>query len=266
MTKSDPVAKGEDGAYGASFAEIYDVITRHKSYDEEIGKLVGLLQERGRLQRGGRLLDLGCGTGTHAIRLSEEGFDVTGLDLSAEMIAIARSKDSDVRFHCADIADFPEEGFEAVVSLFNVINCLPSLEGLQRFLSEVRRRMVDGGYLLLEAWNAVAVMQEPPTRVERVYPFGEGEIRRTVTPRADFMNQRLVLTYDIEMDGGRSRSVEHPLVLFMPWEIRLALEAAGFADIEILTALPDLQSAGDQDRMLAFSCRAEGAPTDPELS
>ena len=41
---------------------------------------------------GKKLLDLACGTGELSIRLAEEGYDVTGVDLSSDMLAVAREK------------------------------------------------------------------------------------------------------------------------------------------------------------------------------
>ncbi len=256
---SDPREPG--AAYGVSFARLYDVITGHKSYDEEIGALAGFLRSRLGGDQGQRILDLGCGTGSHAIRLREEGFEVVGIDLSPEMIEVADEKESDVAFHAGDIRSFENGGFDGVVSLFNVINCLPSMDDLVGFLTAARQRMNDHGAMIVEAWNAVAVMADPPTVVEREYEFDGGTIRRKATPVSDFMNQKLLIRYEISINGGEAFTVDHPLVLFMPWEIRQALERSGFGSVETLTALPGLGPAGDTDRMLAFVCRAESTPS-----
>jgi SAM-dependent methyltransferase len=244
-----------DDAYSRTFAEIYDVITGHKSYDAEVEAL-GKFLRAAAVSESPRLLDLGCGTGTHAIRLAEEGFDVTGIDLSPEMIDVAKAKKSNVVFHAADINEFGESGFECITCLFNVINCLSSYEQLLRFLKSARERMAKGGVIIVEAWNAIAVVSDRPTVVCREYEFEGGHIRREVTPDCDFMNQRLKLTYAISINEEPARLVEHPLVLFMPWEIFAAMEAAGFDQVEVLSALPSLKPAGDSDRMLAITGRA----------
>ncbi|QTN31326.1 methyltransferase domain-containing protein [Akkermansiaceae bacterium] len=246
-----------DDAYSKSFAEIYDIITGHKCYDLEVAALTGYLRSR---VGGGavRLLDLGCGTGTHAIRLSREGFDVTGIDISGDMISVAKSKESDVRFHCVDARDLGEGDFRCVTSLFNVVNCLPTYDELLAFLRAARERMVDGGIIVVEAWNAVAVIAEPPTVVCREYSFEGGLIRREVTPECDFMNQSITLSYSISVDGEPARLVRHPITLFMPWEIAGAMAAAGFSDVVVRSALPSLQQAGSSDRMLAVTAVAAG--------
>ena len=65
-----------------------------------------------------RVADLGCGTGTLALLLTEEGYDVTGLDFSPEMIQRARAKVPDVEFVEADASAPPLEpaAYDVVLS------------------------------------------------------------------------------------------------------------------------------------------------------
>jgi SAM-dependent methyltransferase len=66
------------------------------------------------------ILELGCGTGNDAVRLANEGYTVTAVDLSAEAIAAARSRHGSLAgFHVADMAKpfpFADSGFDAVMS------------------------------------------------------------------------------------------------------------------------------------------------------
>ncbi len=72
----------------AAHAAAYDdnVFTRNTL------KEVDFLLEELQVSPGGRILDVGCGTGRHSIELARRGFGVTGLDLSAAMLAIAKAK------------------------------------------------------------------------------------------------------------------------------------------------------------------------------
>src|SRR5512136_2290781 len=69
-------------------APIYDdnVFTKNTVHE------VDFLLEELNLPSGGSVLDVGCGTGRHAIELAKRGYAVTGLDLSAEMLS--RAKDA----------------------------------------------------------------------------------------------------------------------------------------------------------------------------
>jgi RimJ/RimL family protein N-acetyltransferase/protein-L-isoaspartate O-methyltransferase len=65
-----------------------------------------------------RVADLGCGTGTLSLLLSEEGYDVTGLDFSPEMVRLARAKAPGLRFVEADASAPPLEpaSYDVVLS------------------------------------------------------------------------------------------------------------------------------------------------------
>ena len=246
----------ELGAYGSAFASFYDRITAHKDYEAEAVALDALIRaEVG--DPAPRVLDVGCGTGTHAALLVERGYDVTAVEPSPEMAGRAAEKLPPGAVVHGEIEDVDADGFQFCCSLFNVVNCLDSLEALLGFLSSIGARMADGGVLLVEAWNAVAVIAEPPERVERTYDAPGGTIRRTVVPRPDFLRQRLELDYRLESPDG-SATVTHGLTLFTPLEMEHALGAAGFRDVRVLTALPELRPASTDDRMLAFACVRSG--------
>lgn len=80
---------------------------------------------------GGRVLDLGCGTGEDVWWLAGQGYAVLGIDESARMIEAARAKSSrpglDIEFQCRSLEAFAAEGrrFDAVISNFGALNCVP---------------------------------------------------------------------------------------------------------------------------------------------
>ncbi len=98
-----------------------------------------------------QVADLGCGTGSLSVLLAEQGYDVHGVDLAAEMVARARAKAAAaglaVTFAVGDAAapDLPEGGFDAVLSR-HVLWALPDpAAGLAAWC----RLLAPGGRLLL---------------------------------------------------------------------------------------------------------------------
>jgi SAM-dependent methyltransferase len=255
-----PQIERSNQTYDSDFCTYYDRITSHKDYQAEINTLAHYIRSAVR-HPNPKLLDVGCGTGNHAALLAEEGYDITAIDLSPDMIRVAKSKNVNVNFECGDIAHAPPASFDFCYSLFNVINCLDTMENLISFFREIFARLADGGGLLLESWNPIAVIATPPETVQRTFDYENERIVRTVVPQPDFLNQRLDLKYQIDVYGTgghfekvKSFTVVHHLLLFTPLEIEYSLKQAGFGKIKIHTALPEMAPATASDRMLAFTC------------
>ena len=66
----------------------------------------------------GRLLDVGCGGGSHMVTFAEKGWTSTGVDISEEQLALARARGCAVRSATAEQLPFDDESFDAVVSMF----------------------------------------------------------------------------------------------------------------------------------------------------
>lgn len=116
-------------------------------------RLIALLRERG-VTSPASILDAGCGTGTLALMLAAEGYRVTGVDLSSEMIARARAKDraGAVDWRVADITSLAlESTFDAVVSVADVFNHLPSLDEWEAALRGFRKHLRPGGLAFVDA-------------------------------------------------------------------------------------------------------------------
>jgi ubiquinone/menaquinone biosynthesis C-methylase UbiE len=96
-----------------------------------------------------RLLDVGCGTGHHLARLRQRGFDVVGVDGSAEMLAHARANNPGVELERADVEEipFPDGSFDFVLCI-EVLRYLPQSS---RCIKEMARLLKPGGVCLATA-------------------------------------------------------------------------------------------------------------------
>ncbi|TML45649.1 MAG: class I SAM-dependent methyltransferase [Actinobacteria bacterium] len=135
-------------------ARLYDAIYASvRDYPREASELDRLIQER---RPGARtLLDLACGTGAHLEHLT--GYEAEGLDLDAEMLAVARERLPNVAFHEADMADFDlGKRFDAVVCMFSSIGYVRTEERLRSATASMARHLEPGGILVVEPWLAPA--------------------------------------------------------------------------------------------------------------
>jgi SAM-dependent methyltransferase len=100
----------------------------------------------------GRVLDVGAGAGCHSLALQARGIRVTALDVAPEAVETMRRRGVwDVR--CGDIFTFAGERFDTLLILMNGIGLVGTLEGLGRFLRDVRRLVVEGGQILLDSFD-----------------------------------------------------------------------------------------------------------------
>lgn len=111
-----------------------------------------------------RILDLCCGEGRHTIALARRGYQMSGLDLSALHLRLARraAKEAgvDVRWHRADMRDIPwEEEFEGVINMFTSFGYLESDEEDFRVLQGVARALRPGGRFLIDTINREMLMR-----------------------------------------------------------------------------------------------------------
>src|ERR1700752_3758863 len=124
-------------------AAIYDAIyaARGKDYVRESETVHAFIRQHKR-SSGSLLLDVGCGTGAHIRHLRRYGYDVTGLDLDLNILAVAHQNFPDVVFHKGDMADFwIDHRFDAIVCLFSSIGYVKTGERLRQTVLNFARHL-----------------------------------------------------------------------------------------------------------------------------
>jgi SAM-dependent methyltransferase len=140
-------------------ARIYDAIYASiRDYPREAAELDRLIQER---RPGARtLLDVACGTGAHLEHLVDR-YEIAGLDLDPEMLAVARERLPSVAFHEGDMTDFDlGRRYDAVVCMFSSIGYVQTEDRLRSAAAAMARHLEPGGVLVVEPWLAPEVWQE----------------------------------------------------------------------------------------------------------
>jgi ubiquinone/menaquinone biosynthesis C-methylase UbiE len=122
-----------------------------KDYVTEAQKVHEIIQEHKRAL-GNTLLEVACGTGIHASIL-RENYQVEGLDLDHEMLAVASQTYPDIPFHQADMVDFDlGKQFDAITCLFSSIGYVKTKKRLNKAIQTMTKHLLPGGVLIVEPW------------------------------------------------------------------------------------------------------------------
>ncbi|MGH2764848.1 MAG: class I SAM-dependent methyltransferase [Actinomycetota bacterium] len=181
----------------------YDAVYSWKDYPAEAGTLHDLIQER---RPGARtLLDVACGTGKH-LELLREHYEVEGVDLDPEMIAIARERlGDDVPLHVGDMTAFDlGRAFDVVTCLFSSIAYTRTDDRLGEAVANLTRHMAPGGLVIVEPFF-------PPDRWE------EGKVWGNFIDESDLKIARMdisrsqdrIAVIDFHYLVGTTSGIEH---------------------------------------------------------
>ena len=211
-------------SYGMS-ARWYDTIYSFKDYAAEAEALRFLVTARRPGAR--RLLDIACGTGEHLHHL-RASFEVEGIDVSPDMLAIARKKLPDVPLHQADMRRFDlGRTFDAVICMFSAIGHLADETELGAAFGCVARHLEPGGIFVLEPWLTPEAYHAGGVHALFV-DDPELKLARINVSRLSGRMSVLDMHHLIGTPDGVEHFVEHlELTLFPLESYRAALAAAG---------------------------------------
>ena len=134
-----------------SFASVYDLFMDNVPYEEWCAFLCKMLAQHGITD--GPVLDLGCGTGKMTRLMSEQGYDMTGIDNAAEMLQIAAMEPGEVPilYLLQDMQDLELDGcVRAVYSVCDCVNYVLDEEELQQAFSRVHEYLEEDGVFIFD--------------------------------------------------------------------------------------------------------------------
>ena len=232
------------------YASQYDLVYAGKDYSGECD-LVEAAVTRSATTPVRRILDIGCGTGSHAIELARRGYEVTGVDLSQSMLDQAAEKSSPLSIAerptwlCGDIRDVDTgETFDLAVMMFAVIGYLTATEDVLQALRNVRRQLEPGALFVCDFWYGPAVLSVQPSDRIRVLTTDTGRVVRTASTVMDVPTHTAEVTVSLMvLEGDRlvaDVGETHILRYFFPKEFELMLSLAGF-ELCSMSGFPSLE-------------------------
>jgi SAM-dependent methyltransferase len=218
------------------YAAYYDLLYADKPYGAEAEFVCELI--RSVQPNAHTILELGCGTGLHALELARRGFEVCGVDLSEPMVAAAQARAlaapaSAVTFEVDDLRRLRlGRKFDAVASLFHVISYQTTNSNLTDAFATAANHLNPDGVFAFDFWYGPAVLTEGPSVRTKRMENERVSVLRLAEPVLDSGRNVVDVNYSIQIsdkaDGGVSTVEEcHSMrYLFLP-EVEGMLGAAG---------------------------------------
>ena len=228
------------------YARYYNLLYRDKDYSAETGFVFTVLNGCGCILR--TLLDLGCGSGRHAMEMVRRGVSVTGVDISETMLELGRESMASLAKETLP-APAPElrqgdartvrldKKFDAVVSLFHVMSYQNTEEDALAELVTAREHLEPGGLFLFDFWHGPGVLRDLPECRERIFEDSDTRVRRVATPELRVNENVVVVNYEMnitDLKSGRTtelREAHSMRYWFLP-ELRYLAGQAGLRVID----------------------------------
>jgi SAM-dependent methyltransferase len=235
MENDSPLKDYTVKVFDKEYSWAYDRLYKDKNYTKECDFVESVFKKNHLKVR--RILDLGCGTGGHSLVLAKRGYEVVGVDISNEMLNIARSKAKaaklSVKFIQGDITKLNlKEKFDAVISMFAVIGYQTTEKNILKSFGAAKKHLLPGGLFLFDCWYGRAVLSKKPVACLRDAKLGDERIIRFTN--STMQEKENVVKVEFKVLNFRKNHLigeadEVHLVRFLfPNEVRSFLKQSGF--------------------------------------
>lgn len=158
------------------FAYLYDELMKEAPYDQWVQFVNEILIKYDVKEK--NMLDLACGTGELSIRFAKEGFHVTGVDLSEDMLAVAQAKAENegvkIPFFQQDMADLEGQDIFDVVGIFcDSLNYLQTEQEVQATFSNVLDHLQEDGIFIFDVHSVFKINE---VFINQTFALNEDEV------------------------------------------------------------------------------------------
>ena len=224
---SDSTAKNSENWFSTWFDTPYYHILYKNRNDEEAQAFMDNITHYLNMPENGTILDLACGKGRHSIYLNKLGYNVTGVDLSENSIAIAKeSSNETLQFKTHDMREPMNETFDAVFNLFTSFGYFDSHEDNIKTLKAIKESINEYGFGVIDFFNADFIIENLVAEETKEIDGITFHIKRSVE------NKKIIKEIRFE-DKGESFFFTEKVSAFTLADFEAMMEEAGIYLLEI---------------------------------
>ncbi len=142
----------------------------------------------------GKILDVGCGAGSHSLYLQEEDFDVTAIDISPNAVEACRLRGLKKTVN-TDVMAFGDEKYDTILLLMNGTGICGRLSKIGIFLQKLKTLLNYGGQILLDSSDIIYMFDEDEIPSDTSY-YGEVIFKITYKGESELPFDWLYIDYD----------------------------------------------------------------------
>lgn len=213
------------------FVDWFDTEYYHQLYktrdDKEAQLFIAKLLDFLKLAPSSAVLDLACGKGRHSRTLASYGFDVTGVDLSANSIQSAQEfEQANLRFAVQDMREPLNQKFDAVFNLFTSFGYFDSQEDNSKVIQAVHSMLNPDGIFVIDFMNAFRVAKNLVHNEVKTIDDVEYRIQR------EFTGEHIIKDIQV-VDGKKRFKFSERVQYLIENDFRTLLSSNGFEVLEI---------------------------------
>ena len=224
---SNSTAKNSENWFSTWFDSPYYHILYKNRNEEEAQVFMDNITNYLNMPENGTILDLACGKGRHSIYLNKLGYQVTGVDLSENSIAVANeSSNESLRFKTHDMREPMNETYDAVFNLFTSFGYFDTYEDNIKTLKAIKDSINEYGFGVIDFFNSDFI-------IEHLVAVETKEINGITFNIKRFVENKKIIKEIRFSDKGESFFFTEKVSAFTLSDFEAMMEEAGIYLLEI---------------------------------